>query len=91
MADLFRQSVYSRLAGHEDVNDAERVSADPTFRPRHSSWRFPPDWKGHRPLFMGTSTIPTMRCQEPGRDSRRLLYTLPCREAKMEIQDYEQS
>jgi hypothetical protein len=24
--------VYSRLAGYEDVNDAERVSADPTFR-----------------------------------------------------------
>src|SRR5215475_7017993 len=32
LADLFRQSVYSRLAGYEDVNDAERVSADPTFR-----------------------------------------------------------
>jgi hypothetical protein len=32
MADLLRQSVYSRLAGYEDVNDAERVSADPTFR-----------------------------------------------------------
>jgi hypothetical protein len=32
LADLLRQSVYSRLAGYEDVNDAERVSADPTFR-----------------------------------------------------------
>jgi hypothetical protein len=32
LADLVRQSVYSRLAGYEDVNDAERVSADPTFR-----------------------------------------------------------
>jgi len=32
LADLFRQSVYSRLAGHEDVNDAERLSQDPTFR-----------------------------------------------------------
>ena len=31
-ADLVRQSVYSRLAGHEDLNDAVRVSADPTFR-----------------------------------------------------------
>ena len=31
-ADLLRQSVYSRLAGYEDLNDAERVSADPTFR-----------------------------------------------------------
>jgi hypothetical protein len=27
-----RQSVYSRLAGYEDVNDIERVSQDPTFR-----------------------------------------------------------
>ena len=26
------QSVYSRLAGYEDLNDAVRVSADPTFR-----------------------------------------------------------
>src|ERR1017187_4095000 len=32
LADLLRQSVYSRIAGYEDVNDAERVSQDPTFR-----------------------------------------------------------
>jgi hypothetical protein len=32
LADLLRQSVYSRIAGHEDVNDAERLSQDPTFR-----------------------------------------------------------
>ena len=32
LADLLRQSVYSRLAGYEDLNDAIRVSADPTFR-----------------------------------------------------------
>ena len=31
-ADLQRQSVYSRLAGYEDLNDAERLSQDPTFR-----------------------------------------------------------
>src|SRR5262249_16370257 len=31
-ADLLRQSVYSRLAGYEDVNDAERLSQDPSFR-----------------------------------------------------------
>jgi len=33
LADLLRQSVYSRLAGYEDVNDAERVSQDPPFQP----------------------------------------------------------
>ena len=32
LVDLLRQSVYSRLAGYEDLNDAGRVSADPTFR-----------------------------------------------------------
>src|SRR5450756_1526854 len=32
LADLLRQSVYSRLAGYEDMNDAERLSPDPTFR-----------------------------------------------------------
>ena len=32
IADLLRQSVYSRLAGYEDMNDAERLSRDPTFR-----------------------------------------------------------
>jgi len=31
-ADLLRQSVYSRLAGYEDLNDAERLSQGPTFR-----------------------------------------------------------
>ena len=32
LADLLRESVYSGLAGYEDLNDAVRVSADPTFR-----------------------------------------------------------
>lgn len=32
LADLFRQSVYSRLAGYEDLNDAMRLAKDPTFR-----------------------------------------------------------
>ena len=32
LADLLRQSVYSRLAGYEALNDAVRVSTDPTFR-----------------------------------------------------------
>jgi hypothetical protein len=32
LADLVRQSIYSRLAGYEDTNDAERLAQDPTFR-----------------------------------------------------------
>jgi hypothetical protein len=32
LADLLRQSVYSRMAGYEDGNDAERLSQDPAFR-----------------------------------------------------------
>jgi hypothetical protein len=32
LTDLLRQSIYSRLAGYEDVNDAERLSQDPAFR-----------------------------------------------------------
>ena len=32
LADLLRQSVYSRLAGYGDVNDAECLSQDPTLR-----------------------------------------------------------
>src|ERR1022692_3176804 len=31
-ADLLRQSIYSRVAGYEDLNDAERLSQDPAFR-----------------------------------------------------------
>jgi hypothetical protein len=27
-----RQSVFSRLAGHEDTNDAEQLSVDPAIR-----------------------------------------------------------
>jgi len=30
--DLFRQQIYSRLAGYEDTNDAERLAEDPAFR-----------------------------------------------------------
>jgi len=32
LADLPRQSVYGRLAGYQDVNDAERLSQDQAFR-----------------------------------------------------------
>ena len=32
VTSLLRQSTYSRLAGYEDTNDAERLSVDPTMR-----------------------------------------------------------
>jgi len=32
MVGLFRQSVFSRLAGYEDTNDADRTSIDPSMR-----------------------------------------------------------
>ena len=32
LRDLFRQSIYSRRAGYEDTNDAERLAEDPAFR-----------------------------------------------------------
>src|SRR5258708_39535243 len=32
LAGLFRQSVFGRLAGYEDVNDAERLRTDPAMR-----------------------------------------------------------
>jgi hypothetical protein len=38
LTDLVRQSVYRRLAGYEDVNDADRLSHDPTFRLIGSEW-----------------------------------------------------
>jgi len=32
LVPLLRQSIYSRLAGFENVNDAERLAIDPTMR-----------------------------------------------------------
>src|SRR5712692_1865710 len=40
LPDLPRQSIYRRLAGDEDLNDAARLSTDPTFRLIGSSRRW---------------------------------------------------
>ena len=42
---LLRQSVYSRLAGYEDNNDAERLSVDPVMRVELAAVR----WRNRRP------------------------------------------
>jgi hypothetical protein len=36
LPDLLRQSIYRRLAGYEDLNDAERLSQDPTPPPEEA-------------------------------------------------------
>ena len=40
LSDLLRQSIYSRLAGYEGLNDARRLSTDPTFRLMGSAKRW---------------------------------------------------
>jgi len=40
---MLRQSVFGRLAGYEDVNDAERLRHDPAMRwiVKHPKWEEP--------------------------------------------------
>ena len=55
LPDLLRQSVYSRLAGYEDLNDAVRLAADPTFRLIGS----PKRWDRSAALTSGEPSDPT--------------------------------
>jgi hypothetical protein len=38
LTGLFRQSMFGRLAGHEDVNDAERLAHDPVVAKGPNWW-----------------------------------------------------
>ena len=62
LADLLRQSVYSRLAGYEDVNDAERLSRDPALRLIGSE----KIWDRGAPLPSGLQTFETELLAEEG-------------------------
>ena len=66
LGGLFRQSVFGRLAGYEDVNDAERLARDPAMRGRSSAvkgWIASPlpaaRWGASRPS--GWRPTPTWR------------------------------
>ena len=50
---LLRQSVYGRLAGYEDVNDADRLGRDPAMRGSSAARRS--NAAAHRPARWGAS------------------------------------
>ena len=56
MTGLFRQSVFGRLGGYDDVNDADRLARDPAMRwivgePSTGRGRRPARWGGSRRSF----------------------------------------
>ena len=50
---LLRQSIYSRLAGYEDVNDAERLAVDPAMRHVVGGWAALADKEAASPSGVG--------------------------------------
>ncbi|MDE0808049.1 MAG: transposase, partial [Alphaproteobacteria bacterium] len=74
LVGLLRQSVYGRLAGYEDVNDADRLGHDPAMRWVVGSKAIkrgahpPARWVGSRPSFCRRMTIspPSPICRARG-------------------------
>jgi hypothetical protein len=62
LPDLLRQSIYSRLAGYEDVNDAERLAQDPTFRLMGSERIWERGAALTSRLLAGIRTVSTYKC-----------------------------
>jgi len=58
---MLQQSVYSRLAGHEDVNDAERLSQDPTFR-----------WIGSEKLWVRSAALTAEQSIKEGKQAVKM-------------------
>jgi hypothetical protein len=67
LVPLLRQSIYSRLAGYEDVNDAERLAVDPTMRHVVGARRC----RRNKPLPPARSGAARPRCSASGATSRR--------------------
>ena len=62
LPDLLRQSIYSRLTGYEDVNDAERLAQDPTFRLMGSERIWERGAALTSRLLAGIRTVSTYKC-----------------------------
>ena len=73
LGGLLRQSVYSRLAGYEDTNDAERLAQDPTMRVDRWTAR----WSGetgrqhqHHEPVRDRGAYPRRQCRRVGPSER---------------------
>ena len=80
LADLLHQSVYSRIAGHKDVNDARRLAQDPTFPIIKLKW--PPLTPGGtrhetRQKHAAPAEMVASRINPPGRQNRYFRVVIP--------------
>jgi len=69
LVGMLRQSVFGRLAGYEDVNDAERLRHDPAMRwiVKHPKWEEPDARIGRVRFCVGA-----LRNERPHRERRTL-------------------